>query len=474
LEIDMLFRIALAVKDKAMQNFLERRFALADVRVEMYGRADHPWQRIIRSGADVIVINSSFIPPPIETGIEVLNELPEKPTTVILHEGVTPEEHARLVASGADVALDSQISKKSMAEAIETVLQSREQFVRMNAPPSAPGDKPRIDDFVSNSDAMKMFIEEVRPVVSGNSPLLLLGETGVGKEHLARAIHAESPRAAGPFVTVNAAALSEQLLESELFGHTQGAFTGAVRSRRGAFEMAHRGTILLDEIGEMPLHLQAKLLRVLQDYEVKPVGAESPIWVDVRVVAATNRDLEEDIRAKTFRQDLFYRLSVITLTLPPLRQRREDIPAMAMSFLEHFNQRMGREIVDISEETMTALCRYEWPGNVRELMNVIERAVILCGNDIIAIDNLPHAFRTHLPENTQTLGQNVVFENWSRKKLSDVLRETQDYVERRYLEMVLSGTQGRVGKAAKIAGLDPRGLYNKMKRLGLAKEQFKR
>ena len=206
------------------------------------------------------------------------------------------------MAAGADVVLYSGISEKSLAEAIERTLESRRQLHQIDRFDRKGSSRPRIDDFISDSGKMQMFMDEVHQIIPSSSVLLITGETGVGKEHLAKAIHAESPRSAGPFIAVNTAALPEQLLESELFGHEQGAFTGAVRSRRGAFELAHGGTIFLDEIGEMPLHLQTKLLRVLQDYEVQPVGSEAPIWVDVRIIAASNRNLEEEVAAGNFPQ----------------------------------------------------------------------------------------------------------------------------------------------------------------------------
>lgn len=469
----MLTRIVLAIDDKGLQSHLRKHFELADVWVEAYGETRTPWQKVIRSGADIVVISDALIPGAIETGIAMLNDLPEAPTTVVLYHGSSSEDHARLLAAGADVVLYAKISQKSMTEAIEKILQTRKQFFEQGGSHTRGRPQPRIGDFLYVSEAMQLFIKEVRPMIASNSPLLILGETGVGKEHLARAIHYESPRSAGPFVTVNAGALPEQLLESELFGHTQGAFTGANRSRRGAFEMAHGGTIFLDEIGEMPLHLQVKLLRVLQDYEVKPVGSENPIWVDVRVVAATNRDLEEEVAEKRFRRDLFYRLSVITLTIPPLRKRSEDIPALTETFLEHYRTRVGRDIESISAEALEALCQYHWPGNVRELMNVIERAMLLSQTQNIEIHDLPHVFHGQQADRSDDWGNLLNPQSWRHKTLKAVMEDAQETIERKYLETVLEATRGRVGKAATIAGIHPRGLYNKMKRLNLKKEQFK-
>ncbi|MBF0469578.1 MAG: sigma-54-dependent Fis family transcriptional regulator, partial [Desulfamplus sp.] len=313
-------------------------------------------------------------------------------------------------------------------------------------------------------------------VVSSDATLLILGETGVGKEHLAKAIHAEGPRSNGPFIAVNTAALPEQLLETELFGHEQGAFTGAIRARRGAFELAHNGTIFLDEIGDMPLHLQTKLLRVLQDYEFVPIGGEEPIWVDVRVIAATNKDLEKEIELGRFRRDLFYRISVVSLTIPPLCRRREDIPAMIRNFISYYRKKIGRDVIGISEEAIQLMSRYVWPGNVRELMNVIERAMLLCRTDTINPEDLPESIFNPPGEFNLIPVENQILNtaSWENKTLPEVTAEIINHVERIYIEMVLKKVNGRVGKAAKVSGIHPRGLYNKMRLLGIRKEDFKK
>ncbi len=471
----MLIRVGLAVEDKSMQKHLEQTLSYADVRVESFGQQRSAWQKVLRSGCDVIVISEALIPSPSDNGIITLNELPESPTTVIIHHSDSAEEHAQLTAAGADVVLYAGISKKSMAEAIETTLESRRQFIQRKRFDRRGQADPKITDFESESQAMKIFIEEVRQVIQSDSPILLLGETGVGKEHLAKAIHAGSPRASGPFISVNMAGMPEQLLESELFGHEQGAFTGAIRYRRGAFELAHNGTIFLDEIGEMPLHLQVKLLQVLQNYEVKPVGGENTIGLDVRVIAATNRRLEEDVASGNFRQDLYYRLSVLMLTIPPLRDRKEDIPPMVRRFMAYFRYKIGREVNSLSDHALEALCNYDWPGNVRELMNVIERAILLCKTDEIGMAELPHVLHGNGSGSGSMLsGLNLGVSEWLNKTLPEVQKVVTDQVEKLYLELVLKKTRGRIDQTAKIAGIHPRGLYNKMKRHNLRKENFKK
>jgi len=471
----MLIRLVLAIKQKGLQRYLEKEFAQSDnVKVESMGQVRGIWQKVVRSCGDIIAISNTLIPQPIDTGIAILNDLPENPTTIILHDSDSSEELAQLVAAGADVALYSGTSRKSLAEAIDTTLESRRQYIQSKQFGQRDFDKPSMNDFISASESMKIFMGEVQQIIPSSSPVLILGETGVGKEHLAKVIHAESHRSMGPFVTVNTAALPDQLLESELFGHEQGAFTGAIRSRKGAFELAHGGTIFLDEIGDMPMHLQAKLLRVLQDYEVKPLGGETPLWVDVRVIASTNHDLEKEVTLGNFRKDLFYRLSVVTLTIPALRHRVEDISDLAQRFISYYRFKIGREIDDISELALKALCDYQWPGNVRELMNVIERAMLLCKGNEITLADLPDVFNKKISGSEQFLAADHFTPSaWMEKTLPEVQKEVFDQVERLYLEMVLKKTHGRIDQTAQIAGIHPRNLYNKMRLLGLRKEDFK-
>lgn len=471
----MLIRVGLSVKSRNMQTHLEKALSYSDVRVESFGHLRSAWLKVVRSGCDVIVISEALIPRPTENGIAILNDLPENPTTVIIHESDSAEEHAHLAAAGADVVLFEGVSRKSMLEALETTLESRRQFIRMKRFDRRGLAEPKIADFVSESHVMQLFMEEVRQIIPSDSPILLLGETGVGKEHLAKAIHAESPRSAGPFISVNMAGMPEQLIESELFGHEQGAFTGAIRYRRGAFEMAHGGTLFLDEIGDMPLHMQVKLLGVLQNYEIKPVGGENTLELDVRVIAATNQKMEDEISRGNFRQDLYYRLSVLMQTIPPLRERREDIPTMVRRFIAYYRYKIGREVNGISDQALQALCSYDWPGNVRELMNVIERAILLSKTGVIGIGELPNVFHGDMAAPGLTLSQ-IRFQSadLTDRTWPEVQKEIISQVEKIYLQQALKKTHGRMDQAARIAGIHPRGLFAKMKRLGLRKEDFKK
>ena len=241
----------------------------------------------------------------------------------------------------------------------------------------------RFEQLIGNSPALEAVLEQVERVAPMDSTVLIQGETGTGKELIARAIHNISSRCGCPFVKLNCAAIPLDLLESELFGHERGAFTGAIAQRIGRFELADKGTLFLDEVGDIPLALQPKLLRVLQEQEFERLGSTRTHQVDVRLVAATNRDLTEMVKRGEFRSDLYYRLNVFPILLPPLRARREDIPVLVTHFAEIFGRRVGRQIEHIPPETMSALSSYQWPGNIRELQNLIERAVILSNNGVL-------------------------------------------------------------------------------------------
>ena len=320
---------------------------------------------------------------------------------------------------------------------------------------------------------MERFVELVRRVADSSSSLLIQGETGVGKEWLARSIHAASRRSAEAFVPLNCAAFPETLLDSELFGHEEGSFTGAIRARRGHFELAHGGTIFLDEIGDMPLHMQAKLLRVLQEREILPLGSEEVIQVDVRVLAATNHDIAARAKNGRFRSDLHYRLGVITLEIPPLRKRREDIPDLAQRYAEELGtaQRGGPYTIDPA--AMEILVRYDWPGNVRELVNVLERAVLLGIEPRISPVNLGLAIATSTaPERGFGKGTDPSREP-APEDLRTVRRRAADAAEHAHLCGLLRRTAGRVGDTARLAGITPRALHARMRHLGLRKEGFR-
>ena len=307
---------------------------------------------------------------------------------------------------------------------------------------------------VGTSPAFTAVLALAETVAPTDSTVLLSGESGTGKEVVARYIHRLSDRSERPFFSINCGALPESLLESELFGHLKGSFTGAVKDKDGLLVAANGGTLFLDEIGEMSAATQVKLLRAIQEREVIPVGSTEPKSVDVRIVAATNRDLEEEIRKGTFRSDLYYRLNVIQLRLPPLRERREDVELLARHFLERLGEREGREPRALPPETLEVLRAYDWPGNVRELENALERAAVVAPGAAIEQAHLPERVRER-PE-VRLVGE------------AHLGNPTMDVIERAYIQWVLQAEGGNKTRAAEVLGIDPSTLYRKLNRYGLA------
>ncbi|GJM43754.1 MAG: acetoacetate metabolism regulatory protein AtoC [Gemmatimonadota bacterium] len=315
---------------------------------------------------------------------------------------------------------------------------------------------------IGRSPRIQEVFDTIRKVAKADSTVLLCGESGTGKELFARQIHHWSRRATGPFVSINCGALPESLLESELFGHVKGSFTGAVRDKEGLFIVARGGTFFLDEVGETSQSIQVKLLRILQEREIIPVGGQKPVKVDVRVVAATNADLELEVERGTFRADLFYRLNVIPVTLPPLRSRREDIPLLVDHFLQHYCRVSERPMMEVSDEAMQALGHYAWPGNVRELENVIERGVILEEGPCLTLDSLPDRVVSQRASDEALLAGIDADGN---------LTGTLEDVERDYMMKVLEVTGWQKKRASTILGINSSTLYRKIQRYGLDPEK---
>ncbi len=341
------------------------------------------------------------------------------------------------------------------ALANEEIRKLREQLEEENISLRTQLDQmPWFEGIVGNSPVLRRALEAVEQVAATDATVLITGETGTGKELIARALHRRSPRARGPFIIVNCSAIPETLLASELFGHERGAFTGAVGRRRGRFEQAHGGTLFLDEVAEMPPETQVLLLRVLQDHEFQRLGGGETLHVDVRIVAATNCDVAEHVRAGRFRSDLYYRLSVFPIRMPPLRERREDIPLLAAHFAEKHGTRLGRKITRIERRTLKSLECYEWPGNVRELENIVERAVILSRNGRLRVDR-------ELLSGAVSAG--------------DIGGQLQAR-EREAIESALRASRGRVAGpngAAKRLGLAPSTLEFRIQRLGIDKFRYR-
>ncbi len=375
-------------------------------------------------------------------------------TPVIILTGYVDEESVEAcVAAGAFDFLAKPIDRLAVVAVLRrALLRSGLMFEERLAPASAA---PRLQypDLVGTSTAMQEVLARVAKVAEADTNVCLYGESGTGKELVARAIHATGPRAAHPLVVMDCAAIPEGLMESELFGHVKGAFTSAARDREGVFQLADGGTLLLDEVGELSLPLQAKLLRVIQCREFRQVGGKQPIRVNVRIIAATNKDLRAMVGEGRFREDLFYRLDVIPITLPPLRDRKEDIPHLVEHFIQKFNRNNKKQIRGCSDRTIGTLLRYHWPGNIRELENCIERAAVMADTDTLDIADLDQILH---PAKTQTFGPPPQPET-SLQSLKDV--------ERDLILRTLESVQGNRTRAAELLGISLRGLQYKLKAL---------
>lgn len=310
--------------------------------------------------------------------------------------------------------------------------------------------------FIAESPAMRRLMSDVQLVAPTEGRVLLTGENGTGKEEVARLIHADSLRKAQPFVEVNCAAIPEELIESELFGHVKGAFTGAIRDQKGKFREAHGGTLFLDEVGDMSLKTQAKVLRALQEGRIEPVGGGGAVSVDVRVIAATNKDLEEEIRAGRFREDLYFRLAVVPLRLPPLRERSEELIPMAEAFLQRLGRTYGKGAKRLGPDAQEALLRHDWPGNVRELKNLMERALILSrGNEIAARDLGPLSLR-----------HTVEMDPFAFPEFPS-MKEAREWFEGEYIKREIRLQNGNMTRVAERLGLDRSNLYKRLRALGV-------
>ena len=339
---------------------------------------------------------------------------------------------------------------EDLLQTVRNAIRTRELFRENRALRRELDKHYSFSEIIGTSEALEKVFRVVEKVADTNASVLIEGESGTGKELIARALHYKSRRAARPFLAVNCGALPEGILESELFGHAKGAFTGATGDKKGLFRSADGGTLLLDEIGEMPMALQVKLLRALQEHEVTPVGASAPVKFDARIVAATNKNLEKEAAENRFREDLFYRLNVIEIQLPPLRERRTDVPLLVKHFIGKIAKEQNTTEKIISKEALAALVNYHWQGNVRELENAVERAFILSG-DRIDLENLPAKIRSGAESNFEM-------------RDPEGLRPTLEEIERRYILEILKSVAEDKTAAAEILGIDLSTLYRKLKR----------
>jgi DNA-binding NtrC family response regulator len=418
--------------------------------VETAGDGFKAMARLSNFSADLVLTDLKM---PGMDGVELMGKLkeqnPETPVVLMTAFGAV-ETAVSAMRQGAADYLTKPLNTDELLLVLERALERTKLHRETSELRSQLREKYKFENIVGSSPEMQQVFKSIAQVAPSRATVLLSGDSGTGKELVAAAIHHRSPRASGPFVRLHCAALADTLLESELFGHERGAFTGADRKREGRFEQANGGTLFLDEIGEISLATQVKLLRVLQEREFERVGGNQTVHVDVRVIAATNRDLKEMVEAGRFREDLYYRLNVINLTLPPLRSRTSDIPALAIHFLKRCAEENGKNVNTISDAALALLVIHSWPGNVRELENVIERAVVLAEGDTLEPAHLP-------PELAVS----------SRRGGAPVIPgATMDELERYAIMKTLESVGGSTGRAAEVLGMSVRKIQYKLQEYG--------
>ncbi len=374
-------------------------------------------------------------------------DLPECPVVFLTGRG-TIDVAVEAIREGAYDFIEKPLDPARLKTCIDRALEKKETLREVQ------GLRRRLkqigsSDFFGQSSPMRRVFELIEKVAPAKASVCITGESGTGKEMVARAIHNLSPRRDKPFIAVNCASIPPTLIESEIFGHERGAFTGANQRRPGVFELAHGGTLFLDEVGEIPVELQAKLLRVLEESRLRRIGGKAEIEIDVRVLCSTNRDLKAEIKSCRFREDLFFRLNVFQISLPPLRERREDIPLLIQYFVEKFNGESGKHIMGVHPDALDVLKHYDWPGNIRELRNAVERAVILCDGDFVQRDHLPPDMAGKGPE---------------RQTFRLAYGLPLDLVEKEYILGSLQRNGGNKARTAQILGVSEKTLYNKLNR----------
>lgn len=423
----------------------------AGFEVALMGSAAEAVERFRGEAFDLVLTDQRM---PDMSGLDLLKEcraLDPEVAVIIMTAYGSIETAVSAMKEGATDYLTKPLNLEELRLRIERVKRGH-QLLRENTElREALQERHRIEGVIGESGQMQEVLDLVRRVAPSDATVLLRGESGTGKELIAKAIHYASARKKGPLVKVNCAALPETLLESELFGHEKGAFTGAFATRKGRFEIADKGTLFLDEIGDLPAHLQAKLLRVLQEREFERVGSNHAITSDVRIITATNQDLDQLMRQGVFREDLYYRLNVVTIILPPLRDRRQDLPALIDHFLRKFAEKNGKTIQGFSRDARDALLRYDYPGNVRELENLVERATVLTRDDIIGIGELPLTIKETRPGSGDQTNLSAAVEG----------------MERRMIVEALEAAAGVQTKAADNLGISERALRYKLQKYGL-------
>jgi len=449
-------RILIVDDDRSLCEMLAAGLARRGFVADFTTTAEDAFARVRSRDLDVVVTDLNMKG---MSGIELCERIagdrPDLPVVVITAFGSLDTAIAAIRAGAYDF-ITKPFETDALAMTLTRAVQHRALREEVRRLRTEVDSARRVDGMIGASPAMDEVTTLVTRIAETDTPVLITGESGTGKEVVARAIHDKSRYARGPFVAVNCSAIPDNLVESELFGHARGAFTDARSARTGLFQQANGGTLFLDEIGEFPLALQPKLLRALQERTVRPVGSDQEIPFEARIIAATNRDLEQAIEEKRFREDLYYRINVIRVQLPPLRARGADVLLLAQHFLEGFAKRMGKAVVGISPAAAEKLVAYSWPGNVRELQNCIERAVALTPYERLAVEDLAETVRNYRRSHVLVAGDDP----------AELV--TMEEVERRYVLRVLEATAGNKKAAAAILGFDRRTLYRKLERWGLS------
>lgn len=409
---------------------------------------------------NVIDIVLSDFKMPDKTGLEVLEEVkklnPEISFVIITAYG-TIENAVKAMRLGAFDYISKPVDLDELDLMIDRIIENKNLKSEIKILKDQLKEKFRIDSFISQSPKMEDVLSIAARAADSKATVLITGESGTGKEVLAKSIHYVSPRKDKPFIAVNVPALPETLLESELFGHEKGAFTGAEKAKKGRFELADGGTIFLDEIGDIPINLQVKLLRVLQEHQIERLGSSEGIDIDVRIIAATHQNLEQKIKDGSFREDLYYRLNIVSLYIPPLRERKEDILPLIEHFIQKYSKENGRQKLSLSKEAVDILIKYNYPGNVRELENIIERAVVLSRGEIITLNDLPEVVKGFKAEKEIHINKDAT------------LIEQVEELEKKLIYDALTNANGNQSQAGRLLGITERNLRYKMQKYGIKK-----
>jgi two-component system response regulator PilR (NtrC family) len=453
-------KILVADDEKSMREFLDIMLKKEGYKVTLASNGEEVMKLIEKDIFDLALVDIRM---PREDGISVLKKIKSiSPETVVIV--ITAYASADTANKAMKEGAYDYITKPFKIDEIKLIIQNALEKKHLQKEnlllKQVVRDRYHFENIIGQSSKMLELYDLLEKVAPTKTNILITGESGTGKELVAKAIHYNSPRKDKPFVTLNCGAIPESLIESELFGHMRGAFTDAISTKKGLFEVADEGTIFLDEISELPLMMQVKLLRVLQDREFKRVGGTEDIRVDVRIISATNKDLEGAVREKQFREDLFYRLNVIQIRIPSLRERKEDIPSLTGHFLKKYSEELGKQISQVSSEALRTLVQYDYPGNVRELQNIIERAVALETSQELTVQNLSSYIEEQLPIKKRPLDLEIPSEGVDLEKI------VED-VERTLLLKALDRTKGIKKKAAELLHINFRSMRYRLEKYGL-------